>query len=128
MATRDEVIVAIQAGFAEAGVEGATKKDAGTALDVVLAAIGATVMAEGEGGTGLRTNLGTFRRKETNDRMGHNPQTGTPVEIKGRLAVAFKPSSAFNVLKEAKAAPKATAKTAKAAPKAAPKKVAPKRK
>ena len=127
MATRDEVIVAIQANFAAAGVEGASKKDAGIALDAVLGAIGTTVMAD-EGSTGLRTSIGTFRRKETNDRMGHNPQTGEPVEIKGRRSVSFKPASAFNVLKEETKAPAKKAASKAAPAKAAPKKVAPKRK
>ena len=120
MATRDDVIVLIQSNLAEQGVEGTSKKDAGVAMDAVLKAIGEAAMAD-VGGSGLRTVLGTFRRKETNDRVGHNPQTGEPVDIKGRVSVAFKPAGIFNVLKEETAKPAKKAAPAKAAAKPAAK-------
>jgi DNA-binding protein HU-beta len=36
--------------------------------------------------------FGTFRTKYRKTRMGHNPQTGEKIKIKGRNVVSFKPS------------------------------------
>lgn len=117
MATRDDVIVRMQKLLAAAGIEGATKDQCGTTLDVVLTALKEVAMEDGS----VRTKIGTFRRKDTEACTRRNPRTGDPVEVPAKTTLAFKAASSVAVVETpVKAAPKA--KAAKAAPAPAPKK------
>ncbi len=41
------------------------------------------------------SGFGTFSRRERKARMGRNPSTGAPLEIKASTTVGFKPSQAL---------------------------------
>ena len=120
MATREDIIVRVQANLQAEGTE-ASKKECGIALDAVLQAVAETAMAEGS----VRTSIGTFRAKHTEARTGRNPKTGDPVEIPEKTTLAFKASKAQAAVAEAPVAKKAAAPAKKAVAAAAPAKKAP---
>lgn len=74
---------------------GLTKADADRAVKAVLDTIEEALV---EGDKVPLVGFGTFSVSERKAREGHNPQTGAPVSIPARKAVAFKAGSA---LKEA---------------------------
>ena len=71
---------------------GLSKKDAGTALDAAIAAIG-DALANGESVQLL--GFGTFSVKERAAREGRNPRTGEVVKIKAAKTPAFKAGKAL---------------------------------
>jgi len=71
---------------------GLSKKDAGTALDAAIAAIG-DALANGE--SVQLIGFGTFSVKERAAREGRNPRTGEVVKIKATKAPAFKAGKAL---------------------------------
>lgn len=123
MASRDDILAVMKDKLAANGVEGATKKDCGVALDAVLASIKEVAMEHGS----IRTSIGTFRRKEQAARVARNPRTGEAVDVAAKTTLGFKPSaSSTEATAEAAPAPKAKkvaapAVKAKAAPVAAKK-------
>ena len=74
---------------------GGNKSMGGTALDAVLGAIESS-LAKGE--KIQISGFGTFEVRHREARMGRNPRTGEPVQIKASNAPAFKAGKA---LKEA---------------------------
>lgn len=117
MASRDDILAVMKDKLAANGVEGATKKDCGVALDAVLASIKEVAMEHGS----IRTSIGTFRRKEQAARVARNPRTGEAVDVAAKTTLGFKPS-ASSTAEAAEAAPAPKAKKVVAAPakKAAP--------
>ena len=77
------------AKIAEAGL---TKKDAETALNAAVAAIG-DALAGGE--SVQLIGFGTFSVKERAAREGRNPRTGEAVKIKAAKAPVFKAGKAL---------------------------------
>ena len=74
---------------------GMTKKQAGVAVDAVIAAM-TGALAKGEA---VRlTGFGTFSVKKRKARTGRNPQTGKPLKIKAKKVPTFSPGKG---LKEA---------------------------
>ena len=74
---------------------GMTKKQAGVAVDAVIAAM-TGALAKGEA---VRlAGFGTFSVKNRKARTGRNPQTGKPLKIKAKNVPAFSPGKG---LKEA---------------------------
>ena len=71
---------------------GLSKKDAGTALDAAIAAIG-DALANGE--SVQLIGFGTFSVKERAAREGRNPRTGEAVKIKAAKTPAFKAGKAL---------------------------------
>ncbi len=71
---------------------GLSKKDAGTALDAAIAAIG-DALANGE--SVQLIGFGTFSVKERAAREGRNPRTGEVVKIKAAKTPAFKAGKAL---------------------------------
>ena len=71
---------------------GLTKKDAGIAVDAVLASIGDT-LAKGESVALL--GFGTFSVKERAAREGRNPRTGAEIKIKASTVPQFKAGKAL---------------------------------
>lgn len=71
---------------------GLSKKDAGTALDAAIAAIG-DALANGE--SVQLIGFGTFSVKERAAREGRNPRTGEVVKIKAAKIPAFKAGKAL---------------------------------
>lgn len=71
---------------------GLSKKDAGIAVDAVLASIGDT-LAKGESVALL--GFGTFSVKERAAREGRNPRTGETVKIAAAKVPAFKAGKAL---------------------------------
>jgi DNA-binding protein HU-beta len=100
------------------------KRQAGTALDAVLAEVQSAVT---KGEKVSITGFGVFEKRVRAARMARNPRTGAAVRVKKTSVPAFRPGSGFKemvasgrVPKTMKAAPtKTTAKKA-AAKKAAP--------
>jgi len=80
---------------AVAGSAGLTRADATKAVDGVLEAITSTL--RGGGGVSL-VGFGTFSVKARAARMGRNPRTGEPIQIKASNVPGFKAGKA---LKEA---------------------------
>ena len=77
------------AKIAEAGF---SKKDAGAALDAVIAAVGEALA----GGEAVQiTGFGTFSVKERAAREGRNPRTGEAVQIRAAKAPVFKAGKAL---------------------------------
>ena len=103
MMNKGELINAIAAA-------GLTKKDAETALNATVAAIG-DALAKGEDVSLI--GFGTFKVAERAAREGRNPATGETIKIAASKTPAFKPGKglkeAVNV-KPAKKAKKAKAK------------------
>jgi nucleoid DNA-binding protein len=123
MATRDDVIVRMQQLLTAAGIDGATKDQCGTTLDVVLTAVKEVALEDGS----VRTKIGTFRRKETEACTRRNPRTGDPVDVPAKTTLAFKAASSVAVV-EAPVKAKAAKPAAKAAAPLAKKKVVAKKK
>lgn len=117
MASREELIAAVQANL-EAHEMTVTKNDAGIMVNCVLEAVQAVAM---EGGS-LRTAIGTFKRRDSEERTARNPRTGEPVQVPAKSVLAFK-GYAPKVETPAKKAP--AKKAAPAAKKTAPVKAAP---
>ena len=69
-----------------------SKKEAGKALDALMATITDALKAEGKLAI---SSLGTFEVKEHAARTGHNPRTGETVEIAAKRVPAFKPAKAL---------------------------------
>ena len=80
---------------AVAGSAGLSRADATKAVDGVLEAI--TTTLSGGGGVSL-VGFGTFSVKARAARMGRNPRTGEPIQIKASNVPGFKAGKA---LKEA---------------------------
>jgi DNA-binding protein HU-beta len=80
---------------AVAGSAGLSRADATKAVDGVLEAITSTL--SGGGGVSL-VGFGTFSVKARAARMGRNPRTGEPIQIKASNVPGFKAGKA---LKEA---------------------------
>src|SRR3954469_694445 len=98
---------------------GASRKEAGDAVDAVLDSI----VSEVAGGTKVSiTGFGSFERVKRPARTARNPPTGESVKVKASSAPKFKAGQGFkdivNGEKKAPAAAKATAKKATAAKKA----------
>lgn len=74
---------------------GLTKKDAGAALDALVASVEGALKANDKVSL---VGFGTFEVRERAARTGVNPQTKKPVKIKASKAPAFK---AGNALKDA---------------------------
>lgn len=70
----------------------ASKKDAETALAAVLDSIADGVRKED---TVQIIGFGTFKKKHRAARMGHNPKTREPMQIKASTSVGFSPSAAL---------------------------------
>jgi DNA-binding protein HU-beta len=71
---------------------GESKAAATRAVDTVLACITSGLKADD---TVAIVGFGTFTRKERASRMGRNPVTGAPLEIKASTTVGFRPSQAM---------------------------------
>ena len=71
---------------------GLSKKDAGAALDAVLAAVKDAVAA---GEKVQLVGFGTFETRTRGARTARNPQTGAAIKIAASKAPAFKAGSAF---------------------------------
>lgn len=71
---------------------GISKADAERALDGFVAAIKEELNAGGEVPV---PGLGKFTRGKTKDRQGRNPQTGEPLDIKGKFVGKFKEGKAL---------------------------------
>jgi DNA-binding protein HU-beta len=80
---------------AVAGSAGLSRADATKAVDAVLDAVTSTL--SGGGGVSL-VGFGTFSVKARAARMGRNPRTGEPIQIKASNVPGFKAGKA---LKEA---------------------------
>src|SRR3954463_2533063 len=98
---------------------GASKKEAGDAVDAVLDSI----ISEVAGGTKVSiTGFGSFEKVKRPARTARNPRTGESVKVKASSAPKFKAGQGFkdivNGEKKAPAAAKATAKKATASKKA----------
>src|SRR3954463_2198866 len=105
---------------------GASKKEAGDAVDAVLDSI----ISEVAGGTKVSiTGFGSFEKVKRPARTARNPRTGESVKVKASSAPKFKAGQGFkDIVNGEKKAPAATAAKA-AAKKAAPtKKAAPAKK
>lgn len=74
---------------------GLTRKDAGAALDALVASVEGALKANDKVSL---VGFGTFEVRERAARTGVNPQTKKPVKIKASKAPAFK---AGNALKDA---------------------------
>lgn len=74
---------------------GLTKKDAGAALDALVASVEGALKANDKVSL---VGFGTFEVRERAARTGVNPQTKKPVKIKASKAPSFK---AGNALKDA---------------------------
>lgn len=87
--TKHELITAVseKAGF--------TKKDVGQVVDAITLTISETLAA---GDDVKITGFGNFSILERGERVGRNPQDGTPIKIAASKLPKFKPSQ---VLKEA---------------------------
>lgn len=72
------------------------KLSARQAKDAVQAVLGALESALVKGQP-VRTTLGTFSISKRAARMGRNPQTGAPVQIKASKGVRFKASRTVKV-------------------------------
>lgn len=72
--------------------EGASKKDAETALSAVLDSIADGVRKED---TVQIIGFGTFKKKHRAARMGRNPKTGEAMQINASTSVGFTPSAAL---------------------------------
>lgn len=122
MATRDELLQAVQTRMEAEGVT-ATKKDADTWVTAILEAVEDVVM---DSTTPLRTPIGSFSAKERAARTGRNPQTGEAIEVPAKVQMTFKQAKARVVIVgEVEKAPvaKATVKAKAPVKKAAAKKV-----
>src|SRR5947209_12817452 len=102
---------------------GASKKDAGDAVDAVLDAVIATVAA----GTKVSiTGFGSFEKVKRPARTARNPRTGESVKVKASSAPKFKAGQGFkDVVNGDKKAPAAAKSTAKKVAAKAPAKKAP---
>jgi len=69
---------------------GGSKSEATDALDAVLEAIVAGVKADGQ--TQIM-GFGTFKISERAARMGRNPRTGEPIQIKASKSIRFTPAA-----------------------------------
>ena len=72
--------------------DGASKKDAETALNAVLETIANGVRNDG---AVQIIGYGTFKKKNRAARMGRNPKTGEPMQINASKSVGFKASAAL---------------------------------
>ena len=70
-------------------VGGFSKKEAREAVEVVFRALKESVS---RGDKTKISGFGNFLVRSKNERMGRNPQTGTPLMIASRLVLSFKPS------------------------------------
>ena len=71
---------------------GDSKAAASRAVDAVISSITNGIKSD-EGVTIV--GFGTFTRKQRKARIGRNPATGAPMEIKASQTVGFKPSQAL---------------------------------
>lgn len=69
-----------------------TKKEAQAAVDTVVQAI-TDALAKGNSVT--LVGFGTFKAVKRDARTGRNPQTGAPINIKGRNVPKFTPGKAL---------------------------------
>lgn len=69
-----------------------SKADAGRALDAVLDAVTNALKASDQV---VLVGFGTFSVKNRAARIGRNPQTGEPIQIKAARVPAFKPGKAL---------------------------------
>lgn len=83
-----------KAGLVEevAQASGMPKAQASQAVDAVIASIKKAMMDDIAVSV---VGFGTFSVKERAARIGRNPRTGEPVDIKKSRVVAFKPAKAF---------------------------------
>jgi DNA-binding protein HU-beta len=72
--------------------EGASKKDAETALNAVLDSIANGVRNDG---AVQIIGYGTFKKKSRAARMGRNPKTGESMQIAASTSMGFSPSAAL---------------------------------
>jgi DNA-binding protein HU-beta len=68
-----------------------SKKQADTVLQVL---VDVTVNSVRKGDPVKIPGLGTFRKVQTKARMGRNPQTGEPIQIKAKTVVKFRVAKA----------------------------------
>ncbi|NLV92643.1 MAG: HU family DNA-binding protein [Firmicutes bacterium] len=71
---------------------GISKRDAGTAVDALLSAIGEAL---GRGEKVQLVGFGTFEVRERAARKGRNPQTGEEIAIAARAVPAFRAGKAL---------------------------------
>ncbi len=71
---------------------GASKTDAAKAVEAVIASIAGGIKEDANVSI---AGFGTFTRKDRAPRMGRNPATGLPIEIKASKTVGFRPSPAL---------------------------------
>ena len=64
-----------------------SKVSSGKALDAMLAILGKVLK---EGDSVVLTGFGTFSVRERPARMGHNPKTGKPMDLKASKTPVFK--------------------------------------
>jgi integration host factor subunit alpha len=87
----------IEAVYARVG--GFSKKESAEVVEAVFDAMKDTLS---EGSKIKISGFGNFVVREKTQRMGRNPQTGTPIIIAERRVLTFKPSQVLkNVLNEA---------------------------
>ena len=72
--------------------DGASKKDAETALNAVLDSIANGVLNDD---TVQIIGYGTFKKKNRAARMGRNPKTGEAMQIGASTSMGFTPSAAL---------------------------------
>lgn len=71
-----------------------TKSDTELVLKHSLAAVGEVLMAE-DIGASLRTDIGTFVVKKTEERKGINPSNKQEITIPAKKRLSFRPNSKF---------------------------------
>jgi DNA-binding protein HU-beta len=72
-----------------------TQADAGRALDATVDVITNAVKQNDQVAI---TGFGTFARKDKPARVGRNPRTGEPVQIKAKKSAVWKPAAALKDL------------------------------
>ena len=83
----------IEAVYAKVG--GFSKKESADVVEAVFSAMKETL------GLGLKikvSGFGNFVVRDKKQRMGRNPQTGTPIVIAERRVLTFKPSQVLKTL------------------------------
>lgn len=93
MATRDDLVVAVQGKLAEATGGEVLKKSADQAVEAVLEALFEVIMG-GEAGETIRTPIGTFTKQVKAARNARNPRTGETIEVPAKEVLAFRVSKA----------------------------------
>ena len=87
---KTELIESIQAKLGE----DATKAQAEQALSAVTESIAAGIQQDDKKGVQI-LGFGTFKVSHRAERMGRNPQTGEPMQIKASKSVRFVPAAAL---------------------------------